>query len=337
MISITFTRKIIHFHRQLTFLDRIISKQTSITMNKNSRPIVIICTIILTALSLIFKWILLRPIHNEIVEKFEKNMVLTYERNKICDVLDMNRMNLIIFPLSCVFIIFLVIEGRRKSSSRGVCSVRFGFPAPMDVFSISNRKLIVTIFAICADELLKIVNEVVFSSSSSNSGVIVDYLQKILQVLLMGFRYYPALAAVTRRSFYSLLFGMIYILIEFPINIVENTICQSNFYFSSNASDTEHTSALLDFYGQGSTLLLIQVFSDLPRYFCLSYLSVKISVIFIKRYRQHRHQKNYIDLDKDNIGFIRCARPDSIETNYIRNIFHPKKTRLQVRMTKYND
>jgi len=97
-------------------------------------------------------------------------------------------------------------------------------------------------------------------------GVIVVYLFRIAKFLIIGIRYYPILA---------LFCATFYVWLVFVISIISSSLCSSDFYPSKANFDDTNGSDIAEyflFYGTGSNLIVIQLFTALPRYQSAAFL-----------------------------------------------------------------
>lgn len=284
----------------------------------------------ITLIALTSKWFILHKIHNEIVEKYHKNSSLTYDSHAICHVFDYNKFNIILFPISCLLIVLFAFEHRRISFKVNRFHGHLAPPVPLDFFSRVDRKIAVITFAICANELLEIINQTVFGSSlSTENGIILVYLQRIVQVLAMGFRYYPVLVAVYRNSFFSLTLGTLYIWIEFPITVIQQSMCQPKYYLASKNGARSNTELLLDYYGTGPFLIVIELITDIPGYLCLAYIFIKLpSILFNKILQRHTEISENQILTHEEKSLIEVINIYSVEMLYIKNLDNTNKQRL---------
>lgn len=117
------------------------------------------------------KWSILKPIHEEIVEKFYRREPLYFTKHPICRVIDLtDRFNLITFPVACLFIVLLSVITKRSAFYRNRCCRGYiGIPIPLDFFAHIKRTLAAVIFAIFADELLDIALEIVSGNNGQSS------------------------------------------------------------------------------------------------------------------------------------------------------------------------
>ena len=159
---------------------------------------------------------------------------------------------------------------------------------------------------------------------SISLGVIITYLRQVLKVLVIGFRRYPTLAAVHIDTSFSLICGAVYTLLDFALIIVHSGLCRSDFYptdksYNSTRGDAR-PSRYLKYYGTGSKLVFFQLLTDIPRYLFLSYISVKLVSLLIKRI-QHRHStRKYLSREQQNLLY--ASLPDSLEGRYVRQLLN---------------
>ncbi|CAF3017534.1 unnamed protein product [Rotaria sp. Silwood2] len=296
--------------------------------------ITLIGTILLATSTLIVKWIILKPIHEEIVDKFKKAQPIFFTRHSICRIIDLKaEFNLFTFPLACFIILLFTITTKRVSfQGRKYCKGYIGIPIPLDCFAHVKRTLAAVIFAIFADELLNIANEVLKGSSpSSNKGVAIIYLLQILRVFVIGFRCYPTLAAVYIDTWFSLICATVYVWFDFSITIVYTGLCQNDYYSSEDdykKANVSKTVTYLQYYGTELNLLLFQLLTDIPRYLCLSYISIKLPMLLFKRIR-HKHVRDR-QLTREQRTLLYSSLPYSVEAQYVKNLFGMSNTKFCV-------
>ena len=125
---------------------------------------------VIAVMALITKWLLLQPIHDELVRKYGNSELLFYERQPICDVIDLQEFNLITFPVACLLTLIFVVFSRRTSFMRKKCHGYIGPVVPLDFYMHVKRKFAAVVFAIVADELLDIINQVINGNTSNGEG-----------------------------------------------------------------------------------------------------------------------------------------------------------------------
>lgn len=125
---------------------------------------------VIAIMALITKWLLLQPIHDELVRKYRNSELLFYERQPICDVIDLQDFNLITFPVACFLTLIFIVFSRRTSFMRKKCNGYIGPVVPLDFYMHVKRKFAAVVFAIVADELLDIINQVINGNTSNGEG-----------------------------------------------------------------------------------------------------------------------------------------------------------------------
>jgi hypothetical protein len=147
------------------------------------------------------------------------------------------------------------------------------------------------------------------------------YIFQISKVLIIGCRRYPILAAVYINNYFSLICATLYIWFDFSISILYTGLCRNDFYpsdinFNNTGGSMAHS--YLTYYGTGSTLLFFQLFTDIPRYICLSYICVKLPMLLVKRIQQRK----IIDkrLTREQKFLLYSSLPHSAESRYVKKL-----------------
>lgn len=125
---------------------------------------------IVAIIALIVKWLLLQPIHDELVKKYGDKEAVYYDRNSFCDIIDLQDFNLLTFPIACFVILIFIIFSKRASCLREKCKGYIAPVIPLDFYIHVKRKFAAVVFALIADELLDIITQVITGNSSSNQG-----------------------------------------------------------------------------------------------------------------------------------------------------------------------
>jgi hypothetical protein len=290
---------------------------------------------ILAATALLSTWAIIQPIHDEIVRKYENNQSVYYIPNSICNVINLQQFNVLTFPVACFLIILFIIRTKRTSLLRDKCYGYGGPPIPVDFIAHIDRKFAAVVFAICADELLSIMEEAISGNSPKADGIILVYLLRILQVIIMGFRYYPLLAAVYIDSIFTLACASVYAWLDYSVTIIDLGMCQADYYptyddYLDNSSDVD---TMFTFYGTGPNLIAIQLCTDIPRFLCLAYISVKLPILLINRiyFRMKKNipmeKKILRKLTREERTFFYICRPSSVEMLYVKNLFRSAEHR----------
>ena len=141
-----------------------------------SSLIIALLVFIVATIALIVKWLLLQPIHNELVNKYQEKEPVYYDRNSFCDIIDLQDFNLLTFPIACFLILIFVIFAKRTSCLREKCKGYVAPVIPLDFYIHVKRKFAAVVFAIVADELLDIITQVLTGNTSSNQGTRGNFL-----------------------------------------------------------------------------------------------------------------------------------------------------------------
>ncbi|CAF3523816.1 unnamed protein product [Rotaria socialis] len=73
-------------------------------------------SILIAAAGLITKWLLIQPIHNELVYKYRTNQSLYFVPYAFCKLTSIDEFSLITFPVACFLILILIISIKRTLS-----------------------------------------------------------------------------------------------------------------------------------------------------------------------------------------------------------------------------
>ncbi|CAF3538329.1 unnamed protein product [Rotaria sp. Silwood1] len=315
-------------------MSELIIAMKNIKQSIRLRPcIIFLLTFILAALALVVKWSILKPIHDTIVYRYKHDLPLYYIPSSICHIMNMEIFNVLVFPVSCFIIVICIVITKRTSLLRNKCHGYVAPPIPVDFLSHIDRKFAAIIFAICADELFGIVRNFFNNYSSSNKeGIILQYLDRVLEVLIIGFRYYPLLATVYLDTISALICGTIYAWLNYSITIINQAMCTSDYYITfEDYNTTNNGSSLtekLKYYGTGSQLLILQLCIDIPRLLCLSYVCIKLPTLLIgkiyERLKENslsQEEQMMLTVTREERVLLRASQTNSSEMLYVRNLF----------------
>lgn len=291
--------------------------------------------LVLTAAVLIIKWSLLQPIHDELVDKFHNDTPLFYEVKPICSVTHSADFNVITVPSACFLVVIFAILTKRMTFLRRVCHGYGALPIPVDFFTHVDRKFIGVVFAIAADELFDIARSVFIGETKEAEGIMLAYLLRITDVLIIGLRYYPILAALYIKSISTLMLGALYAWLIFILTVVNQGMCDTSYYpTAAKFNETDEGAFLKDlfgYFGTGSTLLIIELVTDIPRYLCMAYICVIMPTMVISKVLHRLRPKKilshaeqiYAGCSREERVLLRVSEPDSVEMRYIRNLLRP--------------
>jgi hypothetical protein len=97
---------------------------------------------------------------------------------------------------------------------------------PIEPFRTANRFTTATVFGILAFEVLKIFEGLLFNTGQPfQQGVLIELLERIALVILVGLRYYPVLASLQLRNIVTRFFTCLYIVCDMIYTIVREGSC----------------------------------------------------------------------------------------------------------------
>jgi hypothetical protein len=299
-----------------------------------SSCIIGILVVIVASLTLVAKWAALRQIHNEIVTKYNNYEGIYFDTRPVCQIIKIQGFNAATFPFACVLIIICVVVSKRKSFMPDKCHGYIAPAIPIDFLSHIDRKFAAVVFAVTADELLDIVRSISGDPTTQQLGVLVSFLRRLLQVLIMGCRFYPILACVHINSKITLACATLYAWLDYSFTIVTQGLCTPDFYPNYDTFISEggngNESAIrtkLDYYGTGPSLIAIQLVADIPRFACLAYISIKLPAMLIGKFYGERkknltiEKKMLLSVTKEENILLSICQPNSVEMLYVRNLF----------------
>ena len=155
--------------------------------------------------------------------------------------------------------------------------------------------------------------------NSALIGIIITYLRRIYKVLIIGIRRYPILSAVYVDTPISLLGASLYTWLDFSLTIVKTGLCENEFYPNEKEPNaTDRPILYLTYYGTGSKLLFFQLVKDIPRYFLLAYICVKLPMLLVKRIRRRHAIDRHLSQEQKSLLY--SSLPYSVESRYVRNL-----------------
>ncbi|CAF4881640.1 unnamed protein product, partial [Rotaria sp. Silwood1] len=94
---------------------------------------------------------------------------------------------------------------------------------------------------------------------------------------------------------------------------------------------------LFEYYGIGQNLIIIQLFTDIPRYLCWSYILVKLPISLINKIvkiRKHTNedQAKHLHLTREEKILLHSSTIYSVDISYVRNLFRPIHQRITSRL-----
>ena len=105
--------------------------------------------------------------------------------------------NFVSLPLALLVIFICSCLKKRDTVCLQFCHGRPSLPLPFNLYDKRQRHIIAAIFGISANEVLKILEEMLVRLSSKSitddQGILIELLKRIGVVLLIGMRYFPLL------------------------------------------------------------------------------------------------------------------------------------------------
>jgi hypothetical protein len=136
-----------------------------------SSCLTVILILIISVITLVVKWSLLQPIHNEIMNKYKTGQLLFYNRISFCDLIDLQDFNIITVPIASLIILIFIIFSKRTSYMTEKFNGYFAPVMPLDFYINIQRQFFAVVFAAIADELLDIVNQTINGDTPQNQGL----------------------------------------------------------------------------------------------------------------------------------------------------------------------
>lgn len=168
--------------------------------------------------------------------------------------------------------------------------------------------------------------KVVGGNTREVEGVILVYLLRVADVIIIALRYYPILIAVQSKTICILLCTTLYVWLDFSLTIVDQGMCDTDYYpIIKSLNQSSQLETVFSYFGTGSTLLIIELCTDIPRYLCLTYLSIKFPVMPIKKIRDRNSFK--MQFTREERILFRISQSDSTEMIYLRNLLTPTDKR----------
>lgn len=127
-------------------------------------------------------------------------------------------------------------------------------------------------------------------------------------------------------TFFTLTCAMVYTWLFYIITVIHQGYCPESYYptesdYRANASSK--IKLYLSYYGTGPSLIAVQLCTDIPRYLCLAYISVRLPIMLINKIRQYFRQNEDSEkkLTQEERAFFLVAEPYSVERLYVKNLF----------------
>ncbi|CAF1325642.1 unnamed protein product [Adineta steineri] len=236
--------------------------------------------------------------------------------------------NLIFFPFALTLILIFSWSVKRENLCLSVCDGRPGLIPPIEPFRTANRFTTATVFGILAFEVLKIFEEVAFSTADpSHHGVLIDLVQGIAVVILVGLRYYPVLASLQLRNVVPRFFISLYMLGDIAYTIVREGSCMGFLPLSKYYSAVEEAKLRMEL---GTWFIIYGLIKNTPHFIFLAYIGAELWVRFV-------YDSIYVPLRKNqSIWISPVAQPDEFEFSkyYVKKLFRRNLALAQINYSK---
>ncbi|CAF4499532.1 unnamed protein product [Rotaria socialis] len=223
--------------------------------------------------------------------------------------------NLVFFPIALTLIIMFSWSVKRERRCLKLCDGRPGMIPPIEPFRTSNRFTTATVFGILAFEVLKIFEELLFTSMDAfTGGILFELIERIAVVVLVGVRYYPVLASLQLRNVVSRFFIALYILGDIVYSIVREGSCMGFLPSSRYYSTIEEAKLRMEL---GSWFIVYGLIKTSPHFIFLSYIGAELCVRF-------GYDSLYVPIKKNlSIWIAPVVQQDELEfsTYYVKKLF----------------
>ncbi|CAF3528746.1 unnamed protein product [Rotaria sp. Silwood1] len=237
--------------------------------------------------------------------------------------------NLIFFPIAVGLIIIFSWSTKRERKCLNTCDGRPGLIPPIEPFRTSNRFTTATIFGILSFEVLKIFEELLFRAADPfNHGVLVEIIERIAIVVLVGLRYYPVLASLQLRNVISRLLICLYVLGDIIFAIVREGSCMGFLPLSRYYSSIEEAKLRMEL---GTWFIVYGLIKTTPHFIFLSYIGAELCVRFA-------YDSIYVPLKKNqSIWSAPVVQQDEYEfaKYYVAKLFRQNFEQKQKRFEKF--
>ncbi|CAF3690473.1 unnamed protein product [Rotaria sordida] len=236
--------------------------------------------------------------------------------------------NLVFFPIAVCLIVIFSWSVKRERKCLNICDGRPGVIPPIEPFRTTNRFTTATVFGILSFEVLKIFEELLFSAGDPlNHGVLVELIERIAIVILVGVRYYPVLASLQLRNVISRLFICLYILGDIVFAIIREGSCMGFLPLSRYYSSIEEAKLRMEL---GTWFIVYGLIKTTPHFIFLSYIGAELCVRFA-------YDSVYVPLKKkQSIWTASVVQQDEFEFSkyYVTKLFRRNLEEKQQRYQK---
>ncbi|CAF2660499.1 unnamed protein product [Rotaria sp. Silwood2] len=210
--------------------------------------------------------------------------------------------NFVSLPLALIVTLICSCLKKRDTFCLQFCHGRPSLPMPFNLFDKRQRHVIAAIFGISANEVFKILEEILIRFNTKyvtdNEGIIIELLKRIGIVLLIGMRYFPLLVSVNIAHPISYALGLIYTFIDGTYTLIYTSYCSRFSLFLFDRTLLLQSSSSNDIIQSDLIYVLLR---NLPHFTLISFVFIKFFYLFIQQLK------------------YRCCQQSTIITNHDKN------------------
>ncbi|CAF2035268.1 unnamed protein product [Rotaria magnacalcarata] len=237
------------------------------------------------------------------------NVTLTYKINSTLHLLhtchnfdNYTWKNFVSLPSALIVALICSFLRKRDTLCLRFCNGRPALPMPFNIFDKRQRHVIAAIFGISANEVLKILEELLIRFNSkqgtNDQGIIIELLRHIGVVLLIGLRYFPLLISVNTAHPISYALGLIYTFIDGTYTLIHTSYCSRFSLFRFDRTLILQSSATNEIIQSDTIYVMLR---NLPHFTLVSFVFVKFFYLLIQQLK------------------CRCCQQSAMMTNHNHN------------------
>ena len=223
----------------------------------------------------------------------------------------------------------------------------------------STKTLFQVSMSLYQNEYVQSALKTVFKYRGFKWNIVLDKLQRLafmlLEVLIIGMRYYPLLGVLDKNSLVCTLLASLYMWLDTLYNVVMTGMCEGlklnvsldllrdlrrifgvgfiydvKEHYTSNVrpAAADHLSPVDTNLLFSTNRIVYTVIKSLPHYFCLSYVTIRFSVTFLKQLYKKLNKKS--NQTQENLVYDQALKPvahKKIELVYTRKYSLPQSKR----------
>ncbi|CAF0932859.1 unnamed protein product [Didymodactylos carnosus] len=244
--------------------------------------------------------------------------------------------NLVSLPLAILVTLICSFLRKRETLCVNFCNGKPSLPIPFNLFDKRQRHLIAAIFGISTNEVLKILEEIIFKPNTKfHEGIIIELLKRIGIVLLVGMRYFPLLIAANIVHPLSYGLAFFYTLVDGGYTLAYESYCTgfSILRYSRALFPIKHEQ-----YHINNIDILYSIFKNLPHFTLLSFVMIKFLFLFLQQlqktcshlfYTNEKLKEHQLSLVSSTLSTT-LSKPDyqtKPEFNYTQGLLKTKESK----------